>query len=57
MCNIVVLKANTCGIGDNSTVIDVTGLQQNDIVFGPPLPPPSWQNKVSMLFMYCVLLN
>ncbi|KAJ7381721.1 hypothetical protein OS493_039370 [Desmophyllum pertusum] len=45
VCNLVVLK-DTCAIGDNNTVIDVTDFQQNDIVFGPPLPPPSWQTKV-----------
>lgn len=46
MCNLLLQDA--CTIGDNSTLIDKTGFQQNDVMFGPPLPPPSWPTKVSI---------
>lgn len=45
MCNL--LLEDACAIGDNSTVIDKTDFQHNDVMFGPPLPPPSWLTKVN----------
>ena len=44
MCNLLLQDA--CAIGDNNTIMDKTGFY-NDVMFGPQLPPPSWQTKVS----------
>ena len=48
---------NACAIGDNSTIIAETGFQQNDVMFGPPLPPPSWLTKVSTGTVLCTPLG
>ena len=45
MCNL--LLEDACAIEDNSTIIDKTDFQRNDVMFGPPLPPHSWLTKVS----------
>ena len=55
MCNL--LLQDVCAIGDNSTLIDKTAFKQNDIMFGPPLPPPSWLSKVSIVTVHVLLEN
>lgn len=42
VCNLLLQDA--CAIGDNNTIMDKTGFY-NDVMFGPQLPPPSWQTK------------
>ena len=33
---------------DNSTLEGLTGFEQNSLVYGPALPPPSWHTKVGL---------
>ena len=40
------VQKDTCDVHDNSTVIDASGFEQSNIMYGPALPPHSWQTKV-----------
>lgn len=44
VCNLDISE-DKCVEGDNSTVTD---FEHNNVMFGPPLPPPSWQTKAQV---------
>lgn len=44
ICNLDISE-DKCVEGDNSTVTD---FEHNNVMFGPPLPPPSWQTKAQV---------
>lgn len=45
MCYFEVAR-DVCVMEDNSTLAGLTGFEQNSLVYGPALPPPSWHTKV-----------
>ena len=53
VCNLDISE-DKCVEGDNSTVTD---FEHNNVMFGPPLPPPSWQTKVIIIIVITKLFS